>query len=105
MKKALAFALALTMAATMMAGCGKKEKETEAATEAATEAGVEAEETEKTTSGDTYQAALLVPGTLGDKSFWDSSNEGLTKLRDELGEDVFNFKVEQMGRLRRYGQL
>ena len=84
MKKALAFALALTMAATMMAGCGKKEKETEAATEAATEAGVEAEETEKTTSGDTYQAALLVPGTLGDKSFWDSSNEGLTKLRDEL---------------------
>ena len=97
MKKALAFALALTMAATMMAGCGKKEKETEAATEAATEAGVEAEETEKTTSGDTYQAALLVPGTLGDKSFWDSSNEGLTKLRDELGEDVFNFKVEQMG--------
>ena len=73
MKKALAFALALT------------------------KAGVEAEETEKTTSGDTYQAALLVPGTLGDKSFWDSSNEGLTKLRDELGEDVFNFKVEQMG--------
>lgn len=100
MKKALAFALALTMAATMMAGCGKKEKETEpAATEAGatTEAGVEAEDTEKTTSGDTYQAALLVPGTLGDKSFWDSSDQGLSKLRDELGADVFDYKVEQMG--------
>lgn len=44
-----------------------------------------------------YKAALLLNGTLGDKSFFDSANEGLTKLRDELGSDKFDFKVEQMG--------
>ena len=44
-----------------------------------------------------YKAALLLNGTLGDKSFFDSANEGLQKLKDELGEDVFDFKVEQMG--------
>lgn len=27
-----------------------------------------------------YKAALLINGTLGDKSFYDSANEGLTKL-------------------------
>ena len=47
--------------------------------------------------GDTYKAALLLNGTLGDKSFFDSANDGLEKLRDELGKDVFDFKVEQMG--------
>ena len=44
--------------------------------------------------GDTYKAALLLNGTLGDKSFFDSANDGLEKLRDELGKDVFDFKVE-----------
>lgn len=47
--------------------------------------------------GETYKAALLLNGTLGDKSFFDSANEGLEKLRTELGADVFDFKVEQMG--------
>mgnify|MGYP000471711837 CR=1 FL=1 len=47
--------------------------------------------------GEPYKAALLLNGTLGDKSFYDSANEGLTRLRDELGSDVFDFKVEQMG--------
>lgn len=47
--------------------------------------------------GETYKAALLLNGTLGDKSFFDSANEGLQKLKDEVGADVFDFKVEQMG--------
>ena len=47
--------------------------------------------------GTTYKAALLLNGTLGDKSFFDSANAGLTALQEELGEDVFSFKVEQMG--------
>lgn len=47
--------------------------------------------------GEPYKAALLLNGTLGDKSFFDSANEGLTKLQEELGEDKFTFKVEQMG--------
>lgn len=48
-------------------------------------------------SSEPYKAALLINGTLGDKSFYDSANEGLTKLQEELGEDKFEFKVEQMG--------
>ena len=43
--------------------------------------------------GKPYKAALLLNGTLGDKSFYDSANEGLTKLQEELGEDKFSFKV------------
>ena len=95
------------------------ETETEKVTEAATKAGTE-EETEEATEkatekatepvevqteseafeapeGTHYKAALLLNGNLGDKSFYDSANEGLERLRDELGEDVFDFKVEQMG--------
>ncbi len=47
--------------------------------------------------GDAYKAALLLNGTLGDKSFFDSANQGLEKLKAELGADKFDFKVEQMG--------
>lgn len=47
--------------------------------------------------GDPYKAALLINGTLGDKSFFDSANDGLERLRDELGKDVFDFEIEQMG--------
>lgn len=48
-------------------------------------------------TGGPYRAALLLTGTLGDKSFFDSANEGLVRLREELGADVFDFKVSQMG--------
>lgn len=47
--------------------------------------------------GEPYKAALLLNGTLGDKSFFDSANSGLEALKEELGEDKFTFKVEQMG--------
>lgn len=84
MKKLLALLLAMSMVVSMVA-CGGTEK-----TEG--EAGGETTNTE---GG--YKAALLLNGTLGDKSFYDSANEGLTRLRDELGADKFDFKVEQMG--------
>ena len=42
-----------------------------------------------------YKVALVIAGTLGDKSFYDSANEGLQKLADEI--EGFEFKVEQMG--------
>ena len=82
MKKALVLAVAGVMAFSML-GCAP--------------AKVETENVEKTTADGAYKAAVLVPGTLGDKSFWDSANEGLTALRDELGSDVFDFDVQQMG--------
>lgn len=44
-----------------------------------------------------YNAALLLNGNLGDKSFFDSANIGLEKLKADLGAKKFDFKVEQMG--------
>ena len=79
------------------------EAETEEATEATTEKATEPVEVQteaevfEAPEGTHYKAALLLNGNLGDKSFYDSANEGLERLRDELGEDVFDFKVEQMG--------
>ena len=81
------------------------ESETEEVSEVSTEAAAETEPVEVQTEaeafvapeGTHYRAALLLNGNLGDKSFYDSANEGLTRLRDELGSDVFDFKVEQMG--------
>lgn len=79
MKKALAIALSLSMVFGSVAF------------------GAEKQNAVKTKDGEPYKAALLLNGTLGDKSFYDSANEGLTALQEELGEDVFTFKVEQMG--------
>ena len=73
MKKAIALALSLSMVLPMTAYCAPK-----------------------TQADDVYKVALVISGTLGDKSFYDSANEGLTRLKEELG-DGFEFKVEQMG--------
>lgn len=43
-----------------------------------------------------YKAALLLNGNLGDKSFFDSANIGLTKLKKDLN-GKFDFKVVEMG--------
>ena len=75
MKKAMTFALAALMAASSCMAAG-------------------AEELNVPESAD-YKVALVIAGTLGDKSFYDSANEGLTKLAEEV--DGFEFKVEQMG--------
>ncbi len=85
MKKVIALLLALMLMLGLVA-CGGGEETTEP------EGGEGGEST-----AEPYKAALLLNGTLGDKSFYDSANEGLTRLRDELGADVFDFKVEQMG--------
>ena len=101
MKKVLAMLLASAMVVSMTACGGNDNTNTqEPAAEDSTEAlaeGEDASDDAAAPSGDTYRAALLLNGTLGDKSFYDSANEGLTRLRDELGADVFDFKVEQMG--------
>ena len=52
---------------------------------------------ETSETGKPYKAALLINGTLGDKSFFDSANSGLQRLKDELGADKFDFKTYEMG--------
>ncbi|UQZ33494.1 BMP family ABC transporter substrate-binding protein [Paenibacillus sp. PK3_47] len=45
-------------------------------------------------SGDKLKVVLLIPGTLGDKSFFDAANNGLQRVKDELGAET---KVVEMG--------
>ena len=87
MKKALSLLLVVMMIFSL-AACAQQETPSEQP------AG---EKPAEETPAEPYKAALLLNGTLGDKSFFDSANVGLQKLKDEVGEDVFDFKVEQMG--------
>lgn len=45
-------------------------------------------------AGDPLKVVLLIPGTLGDKSFFDAANSGLQKVKEELGAET---KVIEMG--------
>ncbi|WP_438494848.1 BMP family ABC transporter substrate-binding protein [Paenibacillus sp. IHBB 3054] len=45
-------------------------------------------------AGDKLKVVLLIPGTLGDKSFFYAANNGLQKVKDELGAET---KVVEMG--------
>ncbi|MDH6431096.1 MULTISPECIES: BMP family ABC transporter substrate-binding protein [Paenibacillus] len=56
--------------------------------------GSNAAEGGETGAGDKLKVVLLIPGTLGDKSFFDSANNGLQKVKDELGAET---KVVEMG--------
>ncbi|WMM24572.1 BMP family ABC transporter substrate-binding protein [Tissierella sp. MB52-C2] len=49
---------------------------------------------DKDASGEKLKVVLLIPGTLGDKSFFDSANAGLELVRKELGAET---KVIEMG--------
>ncbi|RJG25926.1 BMP family protein [Paenibacillus thiaminolyticus] len=44
--------------------------------------------------GDAFKVVLLIPGTLGDKSFFDAANAGLNKVKQTLGAET---KVIEMG--------
>ena len=83
-RKALSLIMAAALVVAVLAGCG-------GGTSAPSDGGGGG-----ASDGGTYKAALLIAGTLGDKSFWDSANEGLAALKSELG-DGFDYKVEQMG--------
>ncbi len=81
MKKRLIGVMLLValFASVMFVGCGP---ETEPESENGT--GEESD----------YKAVLLVSGTLGDKSFFDSANEGMKAIESELGWEI---KVIEMG--------
>lgn len=79
MKKKLALILCLVMlVTTVFAGCGSKE---EPADEAAS-------------NSDQLKVVCLLNGNLGDKSFFDSANQGMEIIKDQLDVDT---KVVEMG--------
>lgn len=87
MKKFVAILLCVLMVLAIVA-CKKTETKTETTTETKTEATAEpkAETTEtktETTEKKVYNVVHLVNGNLGDKSFFDSANSGLTTLEKD----------------------
>lgn len=77
--KKLVFLFSIVLAVALaMAGCGSGEKT--APEDAVTE--------------DTLKVVLLIPGSLGDKSFFDAANAGLELVKNELGAET---KVIEMG--------
>lgn len=75
MKKLLSLVLALVICTSVFVGCGSK-NESDGNNE------------------DKLKVVLLIPGTLGDKSFFDASNKGLEMVKNELGAET---KVIEMG--------
>lgn len=80
MKKILALVLVLAMLLCAFAGCAKKEQAEEAPAEQPAESG-EAAASELT-------VALVVAGTFGDRSFYDSSKAGADALAADYGVQI-----------------
>ncbi len=93
MKKMTAALLAMSMAAGLMAGCGapEPEDETTAATQAeetAAEAGEESGEAAEAADPSEYRVGLMIPGNLGDKSFFDGAFNSIEPIKEQLGVTV-----------------
>ncbi|MEK4476994.1 BMP family ABC transporter substrate-binding protein [Paenibacillus sp. FSL R7-0048] len=87
-KKVLSLLLLMVM--VLVTACGNNTSNNGSSTNT----GSKADEGGETGAGDKLKVVLLIPGTLGDKSFFDSANNGLQKVKDELGAEI---KVVEMG--------
>ncbi len=83
-------ALLLLMVIVLVTACGNNT----ANNGNAADAGNNEAESTNAGSGDKLKVVLLIPGTLGDKSFFDAANSGLQKVQTELGAET---KVIEMG--------
>lgn len=90
MKKFGVALTALFMSAAMLAGCGAPEpEETEAAaTEAAAAEEEAAEESAEAADPAEFKVGLMIPGNLGDKSFFDAAFNSIEPIKEQLGVDV-----------------
>lgn len=85
MKRILGIVLSVVLTVSLLVGCGGKgTSDTEG--EQSSENGGSKEEN--------ISVLLLVPGTLGDKSFFDSANAGLALIEEHYGAET---KVVEMG--------
>lgn len=101
-KKVLALALSAVMTLSLLAGCGGTPAGSTAPSGTPTtptpsqSAGAPAPSGAAYTpkNGTTLKVALLVPGLLGDKSFFDATNSAMDLIKSELGAEV---KTVEMG--------
>ena len=80
MKKVLAILMAACLILLVFAGCG-----TDGTTTDPSNAGA---------SGDPVKIVLLINGTLGDKSFFDSAQNGMDLIKEKYGDRVETQTVE-----------
>lgn len=83
-RKVVATVLAMTLATSMLAACGSSQTE-QAEPDAAAEEDTEATGEAEAADGSDVGVALIVNGTIGDKSFNDLANAGLKRAEEELG--------------------
>ncbi len=91
MKKLTAALLAMSMTAGLLAGCGAPEPEetTAAATEAAADTSKEAgDDSAEAVNPEDYKVGLMIPGNLGDKSFFDAAFNSIEPIKEQLGVTV-----------------
>lgn len=90
MKKSISIILALLLVLSLaLVGCGGK---TEPVSENNEQAGESTEQQE-----DILKVALLINGSLGDKSFFDSADNGMKMLKEKYGDKV-ETKTIEMGK-------
>ncbi|NUU59192.1 BMP family ABC transporter substrate-binding protein [Paenibacillus agri] len=87
-KKILALMLLTVMVLVTACGSGASNNGT------STTNGNQTAEGGETASAGKLKVVLIIPGTLGDKSFFDAANNGLQKVKEELGAET---KVVEMG--------
>ena len=90
MKKLTAALLAMSMTAGLLAGCGAPEpEETTAATEAAADTSKEAGDgSAEAVNPEDYKVGLMIPGNLGDKSFFVAAFNSIEPIKEQLGVTV-----------------
>ena len=94
MKKLTAALLAMSMTAGLLAGCGAPEPEETTAAETAAEAEEttaaegETEAEAEAVNPEEYRVGLMIPGNLGDKSFFDAAFNSIEPIKEQLGVTV-----------------
>ena len=88
MKKLTAALLAMSMTAGLLAGCGAPEPEETTAAETAAEAEEttaaegETEAEAEAVNPEEYRVGLMIPGNLGDKSFFDAAFNSIEPIKE-----------------------
>lgn len=89
MKKFTVALTVMAMSAAMLAGCGAPEpEETEAASVEETAASGEGEAQAQEVDPSEFKVGLMIPGNLGDKSFFDAAFNSIEPIKEQLGVDV-----------------
>lgn len=93
MKKRNVVLVIIIVLSMILSGCGTTKNDTERKHDD-TQVNEKNEATTESKEKDQLEVILLIPGTLGDKSFFDSANNGLKLIEEELGAKT---KVVEMG--------